>query len=155
MPLNKTELKIIRTVVDRFINSGNSTKRKDLVTKFRSPEAVDRLILAGTLRPVSNYGTVVPSALGVECSEVPDSIKKSRLSAEVVLQALQNLYDITPERTHITFEAVSAEVNRIEGTTASSEVIKRGLFFIRELPALESYGPKPGQSGDDKYLNGW
>ena len=131
-------------VVDRFMKLKDATKRKDLVTKFRSPQAVDRLISVGILRVLDNEGNLVPSALGVDCSEDSDSVTRAKSALGIVLQALQNLYDVTPARKQITRNDVLLEVNRIQGNTVP-EVIERGLYFVKEFPVLDSYGPSPGQ----------
>jgi len=51
--------------VRRFMNRKEVTPRKDLVTKFRSPQAVDRLIGVGILRTLDNDGNLAPTAFGV------------------------------------------------------------------------------------------
>ncbi len=125
------------------MNSKEATKRKDLVTNFRAPQAVDRLINAGILKELDNDKNLAPSALGVEFSEDSDSVVRAKLSLEFVLQALQNLYDVTPEGKQISRNEIQIEVNKTRGETAS-EVIQRGLYFLQEFPALTSYGPAPG-----------
>jgi pyrimidine deaminase RibD-like protein len=143
MPLSDTETKIVKTVVLRFMNLKESTKRKDLVTQFRSPQAVNRLINAGILKSLDNDTNVAPWAFGVECSEDSDSVKRAKSSLEIVLQALQNLYEVTPAGKQITRNEVLAEVNKMQGNTAL-EVVERGLYFTPELRVLDSYGPAPG-----------
>jgi TIR domain len=144
MPLSDTETRIIKMVVERFMKLKDATKRKDLVTEFRSPQAVDRLISLGILRVLDNEGNLVPSALGVDCSEDSDSVTRAKKALGIVLQALQNLYDVTPARKQITRNDVLMEVNRIQGNTVP-EVIERGLYFVKEFSVLDSYGPSPGR----------
>lgn len=149
MPFSGTELEMIRMVVSRFINSKEFTHRKELVTKFRSFEAVDRLIKVGVLTDLDKYGMLAPTAFGVECSEDPDSVTKARSSLEIVMQALQNLYDVTPPRMQIYYHDVLKEVISIQGDTVR-EVIERGLYFVKEFSVLEAYGPEPGQPDPQK-----
>lgn len=143
MPLSDIETKIIKMVVDRFVNLKDATKRKDLVTKYRSPQAVDRLISVGILKALDNDGNLAPTSLGVECSQDSDSVTRAKSSLGIVLQALQNLYDVTPARKQITRNDVLMEVNKMQGETVL-EVIERGLYFVQEFPVLDAYGPAPG-----------
>lgn len=144
MPFSDTELEMMRMVVSRFINSKEFTHRKELVTKFRSFDAVDRLIKVGVLADLDKYGTLAPTAFGVECSEDPDCVTKARSSVEIVMRALQNLYDVTPPRMQIGRREVLKEVINSQGDTVP-EIIERGLYFVKEFAVLDAYGPEPGQ----------
>jgi len=70
---------MIQIVVDRFMNVKEPTKRKDLVTQFRSPRAVDRLISLGILKALDNHGHLAPSPLGVESSGDSDSVARGEV----------------------------------------------------------------------------
>ncbi len=144
MPLSDIERAMTLVVVGNFMNLKESTKRKDLVTKFKSPQSVDRLINVGVLRVLDNEGNLAPSALGVEYSEDPDSVTRAKAALEIVLQALQNIYDVTPARKQITRNDVQREVDHILGKTVP-EVVERGLHFVTEFAVLDGYGPAPGQ----------
>ena len=76
MPLTDTEKQIAKTVVERFMNLNQTTKRKTLVTKFRSPQSVGRLVSLGILKPLDKDDDLAPTSVGVECSEDPDSITR-------------------------------------------------------------------------------
>jgi hypothetical protein len=143
MPLTDTEKQIAKTVVERFMNLNQTTKRKALVTKFRSPQSVGRLVSLGILKPLDKDDDLAPTSVGVECSEDPDSITRAKSSLIAVLQALQNLYDMTPARKQIYRHDVLKEVSKLQGETVP-EITDRGLYFVRELSVLDSYGPAPG-----------
>ncbi len=143
MPLTDTEEQITKAVVERFTNSNQATKRKALVTKFRSPQSLDRLIGLEILKPLDKDDDLVPTSVGVEYSKDPDSITRAKLSVRVVLQALQSLYDVTPARKPIYRHDFLKEVSKLQGETVP-EVTDRGLYLVRELSVLDSYGPAPG-----------
>jgi pyrimidine deaminase RibD-like protein len=144
MPLSDIETAITSVVVGRFMNLKESTKRKDVVTQFKSPQSVDQLIKVGVLRAIDNDGNLAPTALGVECSEDAGSVTRAKSAVEIVLQALQIIYHDTPPRKQITRNDVQQEVDRILGKTVP-EVVQRGLYFVKEFPVLDAYGPSPGQ----------
>jgi hypothetical protein len=102
MNLSDIELKIVTTVVDRFIDHNEATKRKDLIVKFKSPDAVDRLINSQILKALDKDDNLAPSAYGVQCAGDSATAKKAQISLELVLQALQQLYCVTPPRKQIT-----------------------------------------------------
>jgi pyrimidine deaminase RibD-like protein len=145
MPLNDIERAITLVVVGRFMNSKDATKRKDLVTQFKSPQSVDRLIKVGVLKMLDNDGNLIPSALGVVCSDDADSVTRAKSSVEIVLQALQNIYEVTPPRKQITRNDVQLEIDRILGKKTVPEVVQRGLYFVKEFAVLDAHGPSPGQ----------
>jgi pyrimidine deaminase RibD-like protein len=144
MPLSDIERAITLVVVGNFMNSKESTKRKDLVTRFKSPQSVNRLISVGVLRVLDNEGNLAPTTLGVEFSEDRDSVTRAKAALEIVLQALQHIYDVTPARKQITRNDVQREVDHILGKTVP-EVAERGLYFVKEFAVLDGYGPAPGQ----------
>jgi hypothetical protein len=53
-------------VVDRFLNLKTTTTRKDLVTKFKSVDAVERLTNLAVLNRVNDAGDLLPGALAFE-----------------------------------------------------------------------------------------
>jgi hypothetical protein len=59
MPLSETEREMIQIVVDRFMRVKEPTKRKDPVTQFRSPGALDCLISLGILKALDNDGNLL------------------------------------------------------------------------------------------------
>lgn len=140
---------MIRLVVDRFTRSNESTNRKDLVTKFKSFDAVNRLFSAGALRRLDNDENLAPTSLGVEYANDSDSTSRAKMSLEIVLHALQSLYDVTPARKRITSEDVLREAVKTYGDV-KAEVINRGLYFAQDFPALESYGPESNQQASGK-----
>ena len=111
------------------MNLNQTTKRKTLVTKFRSPQSVGRLVSLGILKPLDKDDDLAPTSVGVECSEDPDSITKSSLIA--VLQALQNLYDVTSARKQIYRHDVLKEVSKLQGETVPEITDRVPLFRPR------------------------
>jgi hypothetical protein len=98
MPFSEIESRMLRIVVGRFMNLRETTNRKDLVSKFKSYEAVDRLISVGALNKLDNDGNLAPLSLGIEYAGNPDFLMRAKTSLEIALQILQNLYDINPPR---------------------------------------------------------
>jgi hypothetical protein len=144
MPLSEVETQMARIVVDRFINLGEPTKRKDLVTKFKSIVAVDRLITFGVLKAPDNEGNLTPLSLGFEYSNRPDALKRAKASVEIVLQGLQDLYDVTPARKQVTPNDVLTQIRKTF-VNATAEMVDLGLYFLQEFPVFDSWGSRGGQ----------
>jgi hypothetical protein len=132
-------------VVDRFVNLKATTMRKDLVTKFRSVEAVDRLISLSVLDRINNDGDLLPLALGFECSNRPEALENAKTSLTMVLHVLQNLYEVMPPRRQVTHTEILVQARKMYAGI-SPEVIEIGLYLVKEFPVLESYGSSSGQS---------
>jgi pyrimidine deaminase RibD-like protein len=143
MQLNDAETKIVNEVVNGFIYKNEPTKRRNLIVKFRSPETVDRLINLNILKALDNDDNIAPWACGVEFAADKEAVTRAKASLEVVLQALQELFDVTPTGKQITRNEVQIKVNETRGETVG-RVIDRGLYFITEFLVLKSYGPAPG-----------
>jgi hypothetical protein len=144
MTISETEAKMIRIVVDRFVNLKECTNRKSLVTQFKSYVEVDQLIRFAMLSAVDNDGNLAPRSLGFEFSGNPDALKQAKQSVEIVLQALQNLYEVTPPRKQITQNDVLIEAKKT-CDDATADVIQLGLYFLQEFPVFDSYGSQGGQ----------
>jgi len=149
MPLSSTEQQIAKIVVDRFMNLKECTSRKDLVTKFKSYKAVDRLISIGLLSKLDNDGSLVPLSLGIECVGDTECLKRAKSSVEITLQTLQNLYEINPPRKQVTVNEVVTHAAKLYGSV-TREVIELGLHFIEEFPILESYGSQSNQPSRER-----
>lgn len=150
--LSEAEEKILDHVVGRFDRSNESTERKDLAYQFRSPSTIDRLIDLGLLMKLDNGDRVAPLALGVARSSDRDALVRAASNFELVLRALQNLYFKTPLRLQVYRNTIIKEVDELNGQT-SPAVVDRGLYFLKELPILDSYGPAPGPSNPGKLFN--
>jgi hypothetical protein len=109
MPLIEIELEMTRVVVARFMNLKESTNRKELVTKFKSFEAVDRSLRVGAMRTVDNDGDLAPLSLGVEYSSDEDALIRSKKALTIVIHALQNLYEAAPPRIQVVADGKSGD----------------------------------------------
>ncbi len=142
MRLTEVERGIIKTVVHRFLNLKKSTPRRPLVTQFKAPEALDRLVKYAILRTNDNNQTFLPMALAFHYCGDADGLRLAKRSAEVVVHVLQNLFEIQPDKTDFTPSDVEAHA-RTMYDSIEPETIRLGLYLVQEFGVLAQWSGNP------------
>lgn len=131
MPLTEVEREITKTVVARFLNLKESTRRKSLVIKFKEPETLDRLVKCAILKTHDNE-TFLPMALAFHYCGDMEALRLAKRSVEVVVYVLQNLFEAYPDRTDLTPADVEAHARSMYDNI-ETETIKLGLYLAQEF----------------------
>jgi predicted nucleotide-binding protein len=151
MVLSEVEREITKSVVQRFLHENKPSSRKFLVHTFKSSRAFYRLTDSNILANITpNAATVdqvyLPRALAFYYCADPDALKMARESVTVVIHALQNLFDSEPDKTEFTSEDLTAAANNIVEPRPEPEVLKLGLYLVRDLGVLSSFSSDATQS---------
>ena len=112
VPLTETEREITKIVLDRFLNLRESTPRKPLVVKSRAPEALERLVRCSILKTVDNEA-FLPMALAFHYCGDANALRLAKKSVEVVVHALQNLFEVELNKTDFTPADVEAHAQKM------------------------------------------
>ena len=149
--LSEVEREITKTVVRRFLDEKESSRRSFLARKHRSSQAFHRLRDSGILRNATqNAATVdevyLPRALAFYYCGDPDALQTARESVTVVIHALQNLFDAEPDKKAFRFEDLTAAANNIAGPRPGADTLNLGLYLVRDLGFLASYPSEETQS---------
>ena len=146
MPLTELEHEIVKAVVDRFVRLKESTPRKLLVRRFRSPDALYRLFSAGILRHFNRVDEeFLPSALAFHYSGDRDITRLARTSVEIVLHVLQNMFDVEMEKVDFTPAEVEAHARKMYDVV-DPENIKLGLYLAQDFGVLGGWSTNPDQT---------
>jgi len=146
MPLTELEHEIVKTVVERFVRLKESTPRKLLIIRFRSPDTLYRLSSAAILRNFNRADQeFLPSALAFHYSGDPDFIRMARTSVEIVLHVLQNMFDVEMEKIDFTPADVEAHAHRMYDVVYPDN-IKLGLYLAQDFGALGGWSTNPEQT---------
>jgi hypothetical protein len=135
--LTDAEREIIKTVVRRFRNMKESTPRTLLVKRFKDPDAVDHLVKATVLRTHDGAANLWPMALAFEYCEDVDIQRLAKRSVEVVLQVLQNLFEVEMEKTDFTAADVETHARKMFDTI-DPETVNLGLYLAQEFAGVFS-----------------
>lgn len=152
IPLAGDDRAAVELVVSRFMSLNESTTRKNLLSKFRSIELLDRLSSDQFLRPLNTEGDLAPSSLGVDASSNAEYTQAARRALEITLHVLQNLYHTRPERTRFQFHDLLAHARQIYGDV-DPIALQRGLYFAQELKIFDGYGPETAQQAGKKIFD--
>jgi len=137
MPLSGKSREIVQHVVSRFLNLNEPTSRKDLLSKSRSREMVNEL--GGFfLRALGD--AYLPTCLAINEYEDTEGLKYARESVEIVLRALQNLYELEPTNRNFTFEELTAHIGKMRGSgVVNPEGIVIGLSLASQFGVLDQF----------------
>ena len=148
MPLTEVEAAIAKTVVERFFRMKESSPRKLLIIRFRSPEALYRLSNAAVLRSFGSTDqdqVFLPCTLAFHYCGDQDIIRIARTSVEIVLYVLQNMFDVETEKAEFTPSDVEAHARKMYDVV-DPENVKLGLYLVRDFAALGGWGMNAAQT---------
>jgi predicted nucleotide-binding protein len=136
MALSDVERTITNNVVERFLNLGQSTPRRHLVVKFKphGSEAVHRLTKCNVLRQLESE-ELIPNAIAFHYCGNQAALNLAKTSVEVVVPALQHLYETTPDSVRLTASSVEANVKTFWPDVSPNHVWL-GLYLCQEMGFL-------------------
>src|ERR1700683_1118184 len=91
MPPTEVQQKILSDVVDRFLKTGESTPRKDLVRKFKNLNALNELPARGVLKSYID-GDYLPLALAFHYCGNADAKNLAKYSVQLLDRVFQTQY---------------------------------------------------------------
>ena len=96
MPLPEIEQQITTLVVRRFIEANTPTIRREIVVKFKPHglDALHRMVTVNVLRSLDS-GQLIPNVVAFSLCGRKESELQAKTSFEMVLPALQHLYEST------------------------------------------------------------
>jgi hypothetical protein len=131
MPLTVVEREIVTVVVHRFLGTKESTSRFLLIKRVKNPDLVDNLV--PVILKTGDGENLWPGVLAFECCGDPDALRLARKAAEIVIHALQNLFeDRESEKKHFTIAELEIRARKIFGVI-DPQTITLGLYFIQEF----------------------
>jgi hypothetical protein len=107
MVLSEVEREITKTVVHRFLNLKESSPRKLLARQHRFSQGFYRFTDSGIFKTATIHASTIeevylPRALAFYYCGDPHPLQLARASVNTVARALQNLFDVEPDRTQFT-----------------------------------------------------
>jgi hypothetical protein len=156
MVLSEVERNITKTVVHRFLNLNESSRRSDLARLHRSSQSLSRLRDSGILRNTTeNVPTgeeaYLPTALAFYYCGDPDALRLARESVTIAVRALQNLFDAELDKKQFTPRELEAQANKIFELRPEREVLRLGLYLARDVGVLAGWSA--GDAIDPDYFS--
>src|ERR1700674_1053108 len=131
--LTEIERGITSTVIQRFLQTKQLTKRKPLILTFKAPAptAIDRLVRDGVLKSDDNEN-FRPTLLAFELCEDGEVRDLAKRSLELVLRILRNLFE-EPEKTDFTIADMQFQAIKLNGREALEDNLILGTYLASEL----------------------
>jgi predicted nucleotide-binding protein with TIR-like domain len=139
MPLTDVELGIVKAVVHRFLTAKEPTPRRPLHTKYKSADALERLVRWNVLKSHDGNQTFLPKALAFHyCGD--DTVRfQARRAVQMVAHVLLNLYEVETEKTEFKLEDIEAHANKMYDNIEPG-TIKLGLYLAPDFGLLAGWG---------------
>lgn len=138
-PLTDTDRRIIRRVVQTFVDSHEPTSLKSVAREFRDLQAPDRLARSNIFSRMSNQDAFIPKILAFHYCGDSDTLHRAKTAATVVLHILQRLFDSEGEKEDFTPAELEQHAKKMFEHPPSIEVIQRGLYLVQEFNVLSGY----------------
>jgi len=146
--LSDVEKKILKTVVQRFLDSKKATRRKELLDTFESPGAIDSLVSTAVLEQTqgNSYGnSYLPSAMAFHyCGDI-EVQALTRRGVRAVAHVLKKL--IKEERPNLDPTNIETLAREFD-SGISDTMIRVGLYVGRDLGLLQSSQGRNEQQAD-------
>src|SRR5215472_7849587 len=138
MEIGDVEREVISIIVTRFVRQGESTGRKELLVKFKQPDVLDRLTNCSFIR-AGDGASLLPMVLAFEYCGDPDMTRRARQSLEILLHALQNLFEVELEKSEFSQDEIQEQARKIYDKPIDLKAIKLGLYLAQEFNVLSGW----------------
>ncbi len=130
--LSDVEKKILKTVVQRFLDSKKATRRKELLDAFESPGAIDSLVSTTVLEQTAgnNY---LPSAIAFHYCDDPEVQALASSGVRAVARVFKNL--IKQDRPNLDPANIEVLAREFDGGI-TDKMVRVGLYVARDLGLL-------------------
>src|SRR5260370_10987874 len=146
MSITEVEREMTKAVVTRFLNQKEPTARIPLVKKFKEPDALDRLVRCGILRSNDNV-QFFPTALAFHYCEEEAVRNLARESLQIVLHALQHLFETDEEEKEYTLAEIEAQARKMYDKVEPQN-ISLGLYLAQEFGVFATLRVNPQQQSE-------
>ena len=142
MSLSAVEVEITKTVVDRFLNLGESIPRKGLFLRAKSGEVLERLVRWSILHAPDQKNNL-PLRFAFYCCGDPQTSLLAKQSTTVVCQVLKHLFenDQLEDRTFVS-QDIEGQMQGMS-TAFDPKQIRLGLYLGSQCGFFRSYSPNP------------
>src|SRR6266852_2545107 len=137
MPLSDVQREITKRVLDRYLNLKQPTPRKELVIKFKDPQALEWLVSKCILSTDNNSSTYLPLPLAFHYSGSSETERRAKESLDIILQVLRHLFETEENRADFTIADISEVARKMYA--ADTEKINLGLYLVRDFNVLTGY----------------
>jgi hypothetical protein len=124
--------RMLRMVVEAYLNSGQPTAREDLVLEFRNPGALDELTSRGILKAVRN-SAYLPTALAFHHCGSPDTEELARHAIQTIAKVFES--QLLAKRRDFSREDLLEDARKFD-VTADAKMIELALFLTPEFPLI-------------------
>ena len=136
--LTDRERKIVKTVVDRFLNLNEGTSQKALEVQYQDPDAVARLSRYSLITHPLSDQKLFPTSLGFQLCGDTAQINQVRSALEIVLHTLRNLFEVEIDKQDFTFADIETHARKLYDS-ATEESLRLGLYLATEFPVFSNY----------------
>ena len=155
MHLSNIQIEILSSVIRTFMDDNSHTRRKELVVKYRDSTIIDGLINLRFLKELDNERNLAPWTYAIELVADAETKMRAKAGLEITVRALQQIYEVTPERKQVYRSEVLAHIIRSREQDVSPHIVDRGLYFIQEFEVLDGYGPESGNARQPLFNLHW
>jgi diguanylate cyclase (GGDEF)-like protein len=144
MGLTEIQQRILKKVVERFLNSNGSTARIALVREFEDPDAIDQLYTYQLLK-TSDGSNYLPTALSFHYCDDDEIEAFAKRGVEVLAEAFRNMYladkiDLSPAGLMSAAAAIDPR--------ADEKMIRLGLYLAPDFGLLAGFNGGNSQKPD-------
>lgn len=133
MGLTDKERKITLAVMHRFLNLGESTPHKPLLSECKDPKAIEHLMRVGVLRTFGQPASYLPRVLAFQYSGDADALRQAKSAVTLTIKVLKNLFEVELERETFTLDDVQEHAHKICDFPPTNHEITLGFFLVAEF----------------------
>jgi len=139
MSLEETRAALANLLCIRYINLHKSTRRRDLIVKFKNPQVLSEMEQHGLCRSQDNQKLFFPTLGSFALLSDEHLLTRARLGTLRVIHTLKNLFEVYERDEPYSFVDLETHARKLYDDDLGSDVMKLGLYLSVDLAALGSY----------------
>lgn len=139
MTPEETKAALATALCLRYINLHKSTRRRDLIVKFKNPHILSEMEQHCLCRSQDNQKLFFPTLGSFALLSDELIVAQARLGTLRVIHTLKNLFEVYEREEPYSFAELEIHARKLYDDELGADVMKLGLYLSVDLSALGSY----------------
>jgi hypothetical protein len=139
MTPEKTNAALATALCLRYMNLHESTRRRELIVKFKNPQILSEMEQHSLCRSQDNQKLFFPTLGSFALLSDEHLVEQAKVGTLRVIHTLKNLFEIDERAEPYSFSDLEMHAQKLYDNEVGTDAMKLGLYLSVDLGALGSY----------------
>ena len=135
MTTEETKTALATVLCLRYLNLHESTRRRDLIVKFKNPQILSEMEQHGLCRSQDNQKLFFPTLGSFALLSDEHFAQQAKLGALRVIHTLKNLFEVDERVEPYSFSDLEMHAQKLYDDEVGADVMRLGLYLSVDLGA--------------------